>query len=355
MADCGKLICLLILAKNCGRFGVSVNRVPAKLDKEFVDEFYDIFDIGTRAEGAGGKTNIDVDLKTLESSPFIHKNIDADSTKADVIVSRQSSAKIATFNNVGIIGHRGCGKNEYSPEVLENTVDSFLKAKERGASAIELDVHLTSDGVPVVYHSDDINDTLIGDMKFQEFLRLVHNESQKPSLPASLETVLDALPVDLGVNIELKNHTGEHFLMTKNDYLLRLAVATMKCVEKYPDRKFMFSSFSPAVCLYLKMLNTESNVFYLVFDEMPEHGLGTFNQQLQFARDTGINGFCLSTDIVEKSATLREVVSNGEFPFYCWGASANDRTRAQTLANMGIRAFITDDIDAIQHVVFSSN
>jgi glycerophosphoryl diester phosphodiesterase len=45
------------------------------------------------------------------------------------------------------IGHRGApGKH------LENTLDSFLEAFHLGADAVELDVHVTADGVPVVHH-----------------------------------------------------------------------------------------------------------------------------------------------------------------------------------------------------------
>jgi len=45
------------------------------------------------------------------------------------------------------IGHRGAKK-----ELPENTVAAFKRAFERGADAIELDVHATRDGVVVVHH-----------------------------------------------------------------------------------------------------------------------------------------------------------------------------------------------------------
>ena len=46
-----------------------------------------------------------------------------------------------------IIGHRGAAA--HAPE---NTLPSFRLAERAGADAIELDVHLTADGVPVVVH-----------------------------------------------------------------------------------------------------------------------------------------------------------------------------------------------------------
>ena len=47
-----------------------------------------------------------------------------------------------------IVAHRGVP----SAETPENTIPAFQKAIELGADAVELDVRLTADGVPVLYH-----------------------------------------------------------------------------------------------------------------------------------------------------------------------------------------------------------
>ena len=53
-----------------------------------------------------------------------------------------------------VIGHRG------SPmEAPENTLESFRVALAQGADALELDVHLSRDGVPVVIHDPDLRRT----------------------------------------------------------------------------------------------------------------------------------------------------------------------------------------------------
>ena len=49
------------------------------------------------------------------------------------------------------IGHRGAPR-----EFPENTLPSFARAIELGADGIELDVHVASDGVPVVHHDPDV-------------------------------------------------------------------------------------------------------------------------------------------------------------------------------------------------------
>jgi glycerophosphoryl diester phosphodiesterase len=46
-----------------------------------------------------------------------------------------------------IIGHRGAPRDH-----PENTLAAFLRALELGATGVELDVHVTGDGVVVVHH-----------------------------------------------------------------------------------------------------------------------------------------------------------------------------------------------------------
>ncbi|HEU4629610.1 MAG TPA: glycerophosphodiester phosphodiesterase [Gemmatimonadaceae bacterium] len=53
-----------------------------------------------------------------------------------------------------VIGHRGA-----AGEAPENTLESFHLAVAQGADALELDVHLSADGVPVVIHDPDLRRT----------------------------------------------------------------------------------------------------------------------------------------------------------------------------------------------------
>ena len=53
-----------------------------------------------------------------------------------------------------ILAHRGA--SAYAPE---NTLEAFSLAADMGADGVELDVHLTADGQPVVHHDDKINRT----------------------------------------------------------------------------------------------------------------------------------------------------------------------------------------------------
>ena len=53
-----------------------------------------------------------------------------------------------------IIGHRGACA--YAPE---NTLESIKTAHDMGGDWVELDVKLTRDDVPIIFHDDDRNRT----------------------------------------------------------------------------------------------------------------------------------------------------------------------------------------------------
>ena len=56
-----------------------------------------------------------------------------------------------------IIGHRGAYNS-----APENTLTSFRKAAQLGAKWIEIDVRLSSDKIPVVFHDNEVNRTTNG-------------------------------------------------------------------------------------------------------------------------------------------------------------------------------------------------
>ena len=85
--------------------------------------------------------------------------------------------------------HRGA--SAYAPE---NTLEAFLLAAEQGADGVELDVQLTKDGVPVVFHDWDLKraagvDRKIRDCTFEE-LQSYRLFGSSQTIPA-FETVLE--------------------------------------------------------------------------------------------------------------------------------------------------------------------
>ena len=65
-----------------------------------------------------------------------------------------------------VFAHRG-----FSGQYPENTLLAFRKAIKAGCDGIELDVHLSKDGIPVVIHTMSVS-------------------TEQPTVPAKYETIL---------------------------------------------------------------------------------------------------------------------------------------------------------------------
>lgn len=98
-----------------------------------------------------------------------------------------------------VIGHRGAAA--YAPE---NTLASFREARRRGASWVETDIMLTSDGVPILMHDESLKRTMGID-------RLVA-ETPRAELPRDVPTFEEAIAcfaeLGLGCNVEIKPGAG---------------------------------------------------------------------------------------------------------------------------------------------------
>src|SRR3954451_12688116 len=55
--------------------------------------------------------------------------------------------------------HRGGGLTNGRPTGLENALSTFKTAEKRGADVVELDVHVSKDGVPFVIHDGTLDRT----------------------------------------------------------------------------------------------------------------------------------------------------------------------------------------------------
>ncbi|WP_128977563.1 glycerophosphodiester phosphodiesterase [Streptomyces roseicoloratus] len=90
---------------------------------------------------------------------------------------------------VTVVGHRG---DPY--RVRENTVPSIVSALERGADAVEVDVRLTEDGMPVLLHDDSLKrlwgfDRPLGTMTLEEL-----REVTADGVPTLREALIAAGP-----------------------------------------------------------------------------------------------------------------------------------------------------------------
>ncbi|MEA5457943.1 glycerophosphodiester phosphodiesterase [Arcicella sp. LKC2W] len=102
-----------------------------------------------------------------------------------------------------ILAHRSGGRTSDLLSISENTLEMIGVTENFGSTGIEIDVRLTKDNVPVLYHDEDINIRLtkksplngpISDYTFAEisrFIRLVNGE-KIPTLEDALLKVVDS-------------------------------------------------------------------------------------------------------------------------------------------------------------------
>jgi len=105
-----------------------------------------------------------------------------------------------------VVAHRGA-----SLAWPENTLPSFEAAIAAGADAVELDVRLTADGVPVISHDADVSRRTDGsgfvhELTLAEIKRL--DAGGGAEVPTLLEA-LDLLTGRAGIDIEIKNIPGD--------------------------------------------------------------------------------------------------------------------------------------------------
>jgi glycerophosphoryl diester phosphodiesterase len=95
-----------------------------------------------------------------------------------------------------VVGHRGLGRGEVDGH-RENTLDSLLAAVAAGVDWVELDVTRSADGVLVVHHNPSTTD---GRFLVDRSVAELAAEGV-----ATLDDVLDALPTDVALDLDLKS------------------------------------------------------------------------------------------------------------------------------------------------------
>ncbi|WP_195576175.1 glycerophosphodiester phosphodiesterase family protein [Paenibacillus sp. 1001270B_150601_E10] len=116
-------------------------------------------------------------------------------------------------NTIEIVAHRG-----YAAIFPENTMLAFQRSLQLGAHSIELDVHHSKEGIPVVIHDDKLNRTTTGSGYIREKslaeIRLADagvkfNPRFAGCRVPILEEVLDLLAGRFGLQLELKEGINE--------------------------------------------------------------------------------------------------------------------------------------------------
>lgn len=150
-----------------------------------------------------------------------------------------------------ILAHRGA--NHYAPQ---NTLPAFRKAIELGADGVENDVHLTKDGVLVICHNYDIDQTSNGtgficeytleELRKFDFGSYFSEDFAGTQIP-TLDEFLDLADAFEIINIELKSPKQ------KNTDIVRKTIEAVKKFNLF-DR-LIISSFDDRLLVEAKEID----------------------------------------------------------------------------------------------------
>ncbi len=235
-----------------------------------------------------------------------------------------------------VVGHRGAAR--HAPE---NTLESFRTGVEMGADAIELDVHLTSDGQLAVIHDDTLDRTTDGTgavaMLTMDEIREADagarfardGDSGTPfagnglRVP-TLDEVLEWLPADVGLVIEIKARAASDAV-----------VAAVAAHDVRSSGRLAVISFDEATIDRVRELDPEIKTGYLLVPTQPIH------EAIMWATEHGHVGVLpWEGDLsVNAHTALADAVMYGrEMGCYV----VNDPDRMLQLAALGVWGFVTD-------------
>ena len=169
--------------------------------------------------------------------------------------------KLSSKDSPLIMAHRGIKMN--SPE---NTISSYKEAIGAGFDALELDILQTKDGELICSHNFDLEreSNGIGWVQHTNYNKLkdiqtgVYTHPQNTQTIARLQDVLDEIPKNIFLNIEIKTHKL---------FDLSTAFTLGKSIrEKGIKHPFMVSSFNPFVVAYYRLFHPNVSIGFILQD-----------------------------------------------------------------------------------------
>jgi len=233
-----------------------------------------------------------------------------------------------------VIAHRGA--NRRAPE---NTLEAFRLALELGAHAIELDVMLSRDRVPVVIHDTRLERTTDGtgqvqDRAWAELRELDAGSKFSAAFRGTripqLQNVLEEIGRRAWINIELKNYA------TRGDRLEQVVVDLV--VRMGLQGKVLLSSFNPLSLGRAARLAPQVPRGLLTMPSMP-----VFLREGWFAFVAKPHTYNLHLD----QTNLRSVRAAHARGARVCAWTVNDPFDAVRLAAQGVDGIITDEPDVI--------
>ena len=235
-----------------------------------------------------------------------------------------------------IIGHRGAYNS-----APENTLISFRKAAQLGAKWIEIDVRLSSDKIPVVFHDNEVDRTTNGQGPVDTFTleslqeldagSYYHTDFSCEKVPTLLQAITLCIELNLGLNIEIKTNFGQAA------ETVTAILATINPFQEQLRGNVLFSSFN-LLCLK-KLVNLSPDWPRALLVNDLNNDCLTHTKALEcYALNPNYN--CLAN--IEN---IKSILDSGLriIPF-----TVNQISIAKNLLRLGVHSIITDDLESLK-------
>ncbi|MEM6782022.1 MAG: glycerophosphoryl diester phosphodiesterase [Pseudomonadota bacterium] len=234
-----------------------------------------------------------------------------------------------------VIGHRGAAA--YAPE---NTLESIHTAADMGVDWVELDLKLTRDNVPVLFHDETLERTTNGsgamadtdydDLKQLEAGSWYGDSFSGIKIPTLEEAVDVLLERNLGLNLEIKPCPG------REKETAEIALDALSQIWDDHDR-ILISSFQHVCLEAARDMATDWPRGLLLPEEWPEN----WKDLADYLDVKTIN--LNNTDLEREEIEM--VIDDLDLPVLVY--TVNDPDRARQLQGWGVDAVFTDNPDII--------
>lgn len=213
-----------------------------------------------------------------------------------------------------IYGHRGA-----PAEFPENTLAGFQRAVELGVYGIELDVHLSKDGVAVVCHDETLDRTTNAKGAISDYTvaELRNVDAGDGEYVPTLREVLDLVGDTLHVDIEVKANAA--------------GAAVLEDVHKVEGLRWLVSSFDWDVLRFVREQDKDADLWVLT--------LGATDDAIETYRELGAGALAIWQKAVD--ADIAEFLNDQSIPWWPW--TVNDPNQAKQMFEWGAIGVCTDN------------
>lgn len=233
---------------------------------------------------------------------------------------------------IKVFAHRGAESSR-----PENTKDAFLYALELGAKAIELDVQLTKDNVPVVIHDytltrynkdytlpvDNYTYEALSQIDVGSYFSTDYSHLRVPTL----SSILEIIPQNVLLNIEIKNTPKRHQGIEKK-------VADLISEYREIDNTIV-SSFDHIALKTISEINPNLKLGFLIHYPMINPG--------QYVHSTGLNAVSIHPNKNIVNETFIQECKQYGYKIYPY--TVKDETDYTRLTELGVDGFFTSTAD----------